>query len=209
MMTSQEESPQIFDLETFRLSENDALKCLQNPSTVILPCPNVRACNNLNEYLLRSTSGLNRSQLNSSQPSSSKKRCFSNEPFAVPLVRNFDRILKTSTEVGSITTALSNKIRKLKPDVFSRADSMTGPLSLLKARMNETVKVLIRRRRKVPYISRIIEYRGTLVLFDKHMNLCLENVIESFTYADGDKIMKRARHRDNLIVRGDNVILVS
>lgn len=197
------------DLESEFLKLDDAIKCLTGEVQVILPMPNVRACNNLDEYFIKSTHGSQRPQ--KQVPSSSK---LLQEPFAVPLVRNFERILKkpTTNETDQATTLLSRVIQKRKSDVFSRTEQLedtSGPLVLLKRNLNRTIRVLIRRRRNVPYISRVIEYKGVLVLFDKHMNLYLNDVFESFAYKLDGKMLKRTRHRDSLLIRGDNIILIS
>lgn len=194
------------DLEEVILTPEDALKCLTDEVNVILPTPNVRACNNLDEYFAKSTSKSPKSQ-------SSRRLATPREPFAVPLVRNFHKILKKASDSQSPTAlGLVHKPKKVRPDVFSKVEAIedtSGPLVLLKKRVDQVVKVLIRRRRKVPYISRTIEYKGTLSLFDKHMNLYLRDVIESFKYTLNGQLLKRARHRDGILIRGDNIILIS
>ena len=212
-----------FDLTSQRLSQEDALKLLDGEIPVILPIPNAQACNNLDEYLYKSTATARRSSLNKSQTGSeqrtkvSRKSSQFQEPFAVPLVRNFEKILKDKGPQASETQATGSDERTAKPkrhnqDVFTRAESLevgSGPFAHLKSRMGKSVKVIVRRRKKVPFISRIIEYRGLLVIFDKHMNLHLKNVIESFTYSKEGRILKRARQRDGIVLRGDNIILVA
>lgn len=215
---------QTFDLEKDLLSAEEARECLiQGEDIVKLPVTSVTACANLDEYFARSTAKKKRtSSCSSSRTSSCRLRDSSasisrpEQPLSVPLVRNFDRILKKpNVDCHQESSALLNIIsrpRQKKPDLFSRLDKLDqskGPLLHLKRNVDKTVKVLIRRRRKVPYISRTIEYKGTLVLFDKHMNLFLRDVIESFKYHLNGKLMKRARHRDKVFIRGDNVILVS
>lgn len=219
------EDMRLYDLCSAKLSREDFLKCLRLEADVILPTPNAKPCNNLQEYLYRSTRGSRTSQgstsINSTtqdtaagsskqQPSSSRRT--QSEPFAVPLVRNFDRILKKTDDLLGDCPGLVTPRRKQQPDVFSRVNqiqSASGPINVLKDRLNQYIKVLIRRRRKVPYISRVIEYKGELILFDKHMNLLMKDVIESFKYSLDGKIHKRARHRDSLFIRGDNIILVT
>lgn len=208
-----------YDLCSSVLTQDDFLRCLRDEADVILPTPNAKACNNLDEYLYKSTCGSSKvrnsttqdaAAISSKQQSSSKKT--QSEPFAVPLVRNFDRILKKTDDLLGECPGLVTRKRKQKSDVFSRLDqiqSASGPINVLKNRLNQYIKVLIRRRRKVPYISRVIEYKGELALFDKHMNLFMKDVIESFTYSLDGKIHKRARHRDSLFIRGDNIILVT
>lgn len=216
----------IYDFEQDLLSPEQARECLiQDEDIVKLPVPSVKACDSLDEYFSRSTAKKNRtsstcssSSRNDSQNNKSLSTSITKheQPFSVPLVRNFDRILRKQSDAGPLeTSALLNiisKPKKSKADLFTRLeqlDQSKGPLSHLKKNVDKVVKVLIRRRRKVPYISRTIEYKGTLVLFDKHMNLYLRDVIESFKYQIGGKLMKRARHRDRMFIRGDNVILVS
>lgn len=194
-----DKKPSVINLTTDKLTSDDALQCLRGEIEVIIPIPNIKPCNNLNEYFARSTS-----KSNKNLPKKS-------EPFAVPLERNFDRILKKPSTSSEAIASLTQRPRKQRPDVFSRAekpDASTSRIPVLSKRLNQDLKVLIRRRRKVPYYSRIIEYRGTLVLFDKHMNLLLSDVVESFTYVSDDKLMKRARFRDNIMIRGDNIILI-
>lgn len=207
------------DLGSDLLTPADALDCLIGPINVILPSPNVTACNNLNEYFAKSTAGLHKAQSSGLESSTSKnlkdsKSKFSQQPFAVPLVRNFDRILKKNDneECQPGTKTVSSQQKKVKQDVFTKTEksaSTLGPLLLLRERLDKPVKVIVRRRRKVPYISRVIEYKGTLILFDKHMNVYLKDVIESFKYSLGGQILKRARHRDDTLIRGDNVILIN
>lgn len=161
---------------------------------MLLPNPDAKICNNLDEYLYRSTVN--------AQKGKTISKGHRKEPFGVPLVRNFERILKRNDE----STPLQAK--RIRPDVFSRTET-SGPLSHLRSRMGQTITVLIRRRRKVPYLSRKIEYKGKLVLFDKHMNLFLENASESFLYQKEGRVLKRTRTRGGIIIRGDNVILVA
>lgn len=206
----------VFDLEVVTLNSDDALKCLRGEAIAIIPIQNIKACNNLDEYFLKST--LNSSKKHKSSDSNKTKNAkpfrstFSAEPFAVPLERNFDKILKKTGPSSDCKSESIGISKKAKSDVFSKVDQVeakSGPIVVLKERMGKTVKVLIRRRRNVPFISRVLEYKGTLVLFDKHMNLYLKNVIESFSYTIENKLLKRARHRDSLMIRGDNIILVS
>lgn len=220
----------VYDLTLTKLTPDQALECLltHDDSLVSLPTPNVRACNNLDEYMLKSTSKSSNITANgkllssTSEPKyydcanrfkkSTGSTSFSNEPLATPLNRNFDRILKkTKNADGELVPVplYSTKKAKIQQDVFSKMDTASLGLSLLKDKLDKKVKILIRRRRKCPYISRVIEYMGQLVLFDKHMNIYLRNVIESFSYNIGDKLVKRARHRDNIMIRGDNIILIS
>lgn len=124
--------------------------------------------------------------------------------------RQFERILKKQEDGTPV--GLVYRPRRSKPDIFSKTEQLgpsSGPIFMLKQHVNQNVKVLIRRRRKIAYISRVIEYRGRLIMFDKHMNLALADVIESFVYKRGEQILKRARHRDNILLRGDNIILIS
>lgn len=222
-----ETEKRLINLETDLLSHTTALECLNGRVEVTLPNPNVIACNNLDEYYMKSTLSTQKARRNKQDSSNSSEssegennrrtpaKTSFKQPFAAPLVRNFEKILKKPDD-GQVmrgSPQLLNIVkRKSKADVFSKADridSSSGPLVLLKSKVDSVVKVLIRRRRKVPYVSRVIEYKGTLVLFDKHMNLYLSDVIESFKYSLDEKLMKRARHRDNILLRGDNIILVS
>lgn len=206
-----------FDLSTSKLTPDEAIKCLTGEYNVIVPTPSARPCNNLDEYLHKSTLNTRKTPNDAKQTTSkknSRRVSNSSEPFAVPLVRNFERILKKtngSQEVQASPSSMPTKPKKARSDVFSKTEQIetnSGPLSHLKKRLNQKVKVLIRRRKKVPYVSRIIEYKGTLTMFDKHMNMFLKDVIESFKYQKDGKLLKRGRHRDGIVVRGDNVILV-
>lgn len=210
-----------YDLCSTALSPDECLRCLKGEVDVIIPTPSAKACNNLEEYLYRSTCGSKKAQSTSKRTPSSQSsvpesspntsNLSQSEPFAVPLVRNFDRILKKQDNLLGECPGLVTRKRKQQLDVFTKIDQIkpeTGPINVLKNRLNQHIKVLIRRRRKVPYISRVIEYKGELVLFDKHMNLYLKDVIESFTFSLSGRLHRRARHRDNLFLRGDNVILV-
>lgn len=201
-MTDTDANRPYFDLSTTRLSVDDALKCLTGEYFVGVPTPSAKPCENLDQYLYRSKTK-NYKGGDGKQQSSSK-------PLAVPLLRNFERIMKQ--EARGSPSSRPTAPKKARVDVFTKAQqiqSSSGPILHLKNRLNQVVKVLIRRRKKVPYISRIIEYKGTLIIFDKHMNMLLRDVIESFKYERDGKILKRGRHRDEIIVRGDNVILVA
>lgn len=209
-------SSSFIDISTTQLTSEVAAKCLLGECDVILPTPNVKPCNNLDEYLFKSTLNMRRKShdrsLNESRQSSRGSTRLS-EPFSVPLVRNFEKILKSENQSqASFSGNKVNRPRRMQQDVFTRTEQIetnSGPMSHLKCRLDQTVKITIRRRRKIPYISRTIDYRGTLAMFDKHMNLYLKNVIESFTYMRDRKKHKRARHRDGIILRGDNIILVA
>lgn len=217
----QSDTLKIYDLEQDLLTREEALECLRCGQDIVkIPVPSVKACDSLDEYFARSTAKKNRtSSCDSTRPESrsgNPNTSRYDKPFSVPLVRNFDRILKKTNDVcPEESSALLNIISKqtrVKPDLFTRLeqlDQSKGPLLHLKKNVDKIVKVLIRRRRRVPYVCRTLEYKGTLVLFDKHMNLYLKDVIESFKYHLNGKLMKRARHRDNMFIRGDNVILVS
>lgn len=211
------------DLTSHELTTNEALRCLIGELDIEVPVPSAKVCNNLDEYLYKSTANARKTPIDDSKSGCQNRRrhsrdsFHSQEPFAVPLVRNFEKILKKgnldSSQLDSTDAELTvSRPKRAKPDVFSRSEadgSTLGPLSLLKGKKGKVVKVLIRRRRKVPYISRTIEYKGTLVLFDKHMNLYLNDALESFTYTQEGRILKRARFRLGVIIRGDNVIVVS
>lgn len=221
---SMECDKKLINLEYDLLSQADAIQCLNGQIQVTLPNPHINACNNLDEYFMKSTLSTQRAQRcnhshsdspGSSRSSNGRRKSEFQQPFAAPLVRNFDKILK-KTDEGQVMRGSPQLLkivkRKSKVDVFSKADrldSSSGPLVLLRSKQDRVVRVLIRRRRKVPYISRVIEYKGTLVLFDKHMNLYLSDVIESFKYSKDEELMKRARHRNNILLRGDNIIWVS
>lgn len=198
-------SKRIIDLSKTKLTNDEALDCLTNDQVeVVLPNPSVKACNNLDEYFLKST---NKTKV------STKKISPNQEPLAVPLVRNFDRILKkkNNSDGSETTSLLIHRPRKTQQDVFQKVAKVSDNSSLvfLKNRLNRKIKVVIRRRRKCPYISRVLSYKGQLVLFDKHMNLYLDDVIESFAYHPYDKLIKRARHRKSIMLRGDNIIMIS
>jgi small nuclear ribonucleoprotein (snRNP)-like protein len=207
-----------FDLSTSRLTTDDAIKCLKGEYNVVVPTPNAKPCNNLDEYLYKSTLNARKTakgdskQQGTSESQLRRRSTGSNEPFAVPLVRNFERILKnTFQDARASPGSMAVRPKRARADVFTKTeqiDAYSGPLSHLKKRLNKVVKVMIRRRKKVPYISRIIEYKGTLTMFDKHMNMFLEDVIESFKYQKDGKLLKRGRHRDGIMIRGDNVIMV-
>lgn len=193
------------------ISDDDSRREIQNPIAATLVRSNVCLQSRAqttgvklhNKYQKQGNNKI-KSKANSS---------FSGEQLAVPLKRNFDRILKkNSVESDFGTTAFFNsKPRKLLNDVFNRVDRIERPsgLAFLKNRLNSQIKVIIRRRRNCPFISRVIEYKGILNMFDKHMNLYMSDVIESFTYKMDEKLIKRARHRYNIFLRGDNIILVS
>lgn len=116
-------------LETSLLTPDDALLCFRDEATIVLPNSTVPACNNLDEYYVKSTFGAKKTKKNitdvspSLGPSRTKRsnnESFSNEPFAVPLVKNLDRILK-KTETNDCTngTILMSKVNKTRPDIFS------------------------------------------------------------------------------------------
>lgn len=209
-------------LESDILSHDDAILCLTDQIDVVVPVPDVGVCNNLDEYFIKSTISTQRAQrISSNNPLKSLKshnhlgttsRTSPEQIFVTPQVRNFEKILKKTDDEQVTRNYQSSSSTRKKLDVFSKIEQLdpaSGPLSLLKKKINSVVKVLIRRRQKVPFISRVIEYKGTLILFDKHMNLYLRDVIESFKYSQDEKLLKRARHRDDILVRGDNIILIS
>lgn len=206
-----------FDIGSTRLTSVDAVKCLTGEYNVVIPLPNARPCNNLDEYLHKSTINVRRTPKNDLNQTSTSKSSTTKKPvkvpFAVPLVRNFEKILKKSNPFsGDSPNNAPSRPKRAKTDIFTKTEQIgsdSGPMLLLKKRLNQQLKVLIRRRKKVPYISRVIEYRGKLVLFDKHMNLYLQDVVEMFKYEKDGKVFSRGRHRDAIILRGDNIILVA
>jgi small nuclear ribonucleoprotein (snRNP)-like protein len=212
-----DETKPYFDLSTSKLTVEDAIKCLTGEYNVIVPTPNA----NLDEYLHKSTVNARRTSrdeygLQTTSKKNPRRASNPSEPFAVPLVRNFERILKktanSTQDVLASPSSMPTRPKKAKSDVFTKTEQIetnSGPLSHLKKRLNQVVKVIIRRRKKVPYISRVIEYKGILTMFDKHMNMFLKDVIESFNYQRDGKLLKRGRHRDGIMIRGDNVILVA
>lgn len=210
------------NLESDIISHSDAILCLRDQIDVLVPFPDIGVCNNLDEYFLKSTISTQRAQQGSDIPLKSSESenhlentsiTFPEQIFVTPQIRNFEKILK-KIDAGKVTRnyQLSSSISRKKLDVFSKIEQLgpsSGPLFLLKSKVNTDIEVLIRRRRKVPFISRAIKYRGTLVLFDKHMNLYLKDVIESFKYSRDGKLAVRARHRYDMLVRGDNIISIS
>lgn len=217
------------NLESITLSSDESAKYLTGEMEITAPNSNNEARNSLDKYNVRGTTngsipnqssrdGMKARGSSSNKMSDSDSSQSNSVPFVPPLVRNFERILKKpenlegNTQASAAPLGMVYKPRKTRADVFSKIqqlESKSGPIIHLRHRLNQIVNVLIRRRRKVPYISRVIDYKGTLVLFDKHMNLYLEDVIESFKYSRDDEIRKRARHRDSILLRGDNIILIS
>lgn len=91
-------------------------------------------------------------------------------------------------------------------------DAQNGPLSVLHKCLNASLKILIRRKR----VANIREEKfswieGTLVAFDKHMNLALVGVKEQYSrhLAKVNKTIVINKMIPQLFVRGDNVLLVS
>ncbi len=77
---------------------------------------------------------------------------------------------------------------------------MSRPLDVLTNALNQTVILKIRGRREI---------RGILRSYDPHLNLYLENA--EMVHADNEKTGEEAHTETlgNIILRGDNVILIS
>lgn len=222
--TSNEELEQlVIDLETSILTKETALFCLttKNTNNVILPTPSAQIFNNLDEYFKRSCP---QKRHEPNQIDQLKKGLLSSK-YDPPPERNFDRILlKPECDPRQVTSSSSSVvdnskdaqqqkiIKRSKPDVLSKADKLheaSGPLYQLKKFLNTNVCVLVRRRRTVPFVSRVIQLDGKLIMFDAHFNILLHDVEESFKYSTPDgRLEKRGRLKKKLFVRGDNIILV-
>lgn len=181
------------NLETTILTEHLAAKCFEPGTRVIIPMTNSQTCNSLSDYYNKSFGG-----------KSPRKSNF----FELP-ARNFASILLDPSKDAS---EQDRRPKKKRPDVFKKIDELdhrSGPLNLLKQSLGKTIKVKVRRRRKAPYISRVIDFKGTLILFDAHLNLLMEDVTESFTYELDNQLLVRAREKKSFFLRGDNIILIS
>lgn len=169
----------------------DAKTCLlEDEMRVIIPIPNARTFNNIDEYYSKTFSKINAEK---QLPSNS---CEKLEPFQ-----------RTLQIVESVST---HKRRELQT-VLTKMRQTNGPYFLLYKSLNNRIKVLIRRRRKVQLFSgRFGWISGLLIAFDKHYNLAMTDVDE--TYSQINKNNQKVdvnNHIKQLFVRGDNVVLIS
>ena len=124
-------------------------------------------------------------------------------------------LLKKKTVVRSQTAKLRDEaLKAMGPSLPERLASKysTGPLSLLRSCMVENARVRIWMRRLAGLKGTVTGY---ILAFDKHMNIVLSDVDEDFIVCSGydeqsrPKLKPRHRHFSQLIIRGDNVVLVA
>ncbi|UXI17207.1 hypothetical protein NH340_JMT03150 [Sarcoptes scabiei] len=168
-----------------------------------IPVPEAPVFNNLDEYYRKSVHKRNESLLNSGpkQNSSSVVKEIENKRL-LNSIRNEKVIKSTPKNISKLT------------DVIQKMSNEHGPLSILYRSLNSSIKVLVRRMKA----SNLREERfswitGHLMAFDKHFNLILMNVIESYRHQMREKknheIYLIKKSTKQLLIRGDNIILIN
>ncbi|GKT26677.1 Small nuclear ribonucleoprotein Sm D2 like protein [Aduncisulcus paluster] len=90
----------------------------------------------------------------------------------------------------------------IKKQPLSQEELLTvGPLRLLTESVTHNTKIAISLRNNHKMFANIR-------FFDKHFNMVLENVKETWVIRDGKQVHQRARFISKMFLRGDNVILV-
>ena len=169
----------------------DPVFALQNTKQALqsLPCKNAKTFNNLDEYHKKTF------VRNVNNPKE--------EPVGEP-ERKF-----TQQQIDACSKPSKFKWKD-PPDIVSKMDKSTGPLSLLKNCLGQRVRLSIRRRKFGPQLSQCEEVFGQLVAFDRHLNLILLDVDRVINIKrKGGTIEKRERHTNQLFLRGDNIIYVA
>ena len=107
----------------------------------------------------------------------------------LPLQELLSRSLQSADRLRSCKSAAQAFIR---PSEVRAVQWMTSTLALLKGSLNKQVLVKLKGGR---------ELRGILKSFDQHLNLLLE---------DAEEVKEgRSRKFEMVLIRGDNVILIS
>lgn len=87
------------------------------------------------------------------------------------------------------------------PGEQANAELLRGPLSVLTAAAKSNTEILINCRNNRKLLGRV-------KAFDRHMNLILENVQESWRVQKGKKTVTKDRFIRKLFLRGDSVIVI-
>jgi small nuclear ribonucleoprotein (snRNP)-like protein len=176
------------DLESETFDAKSSL--LNDEIQVLLPIPNAQTFNNIDEYYMKTFGKINTEK---QLPSNSKQ---SLEPI--------ERTLK-------IVESVSIHKRKELQTVLTKMRPTKGPNFLLYRALNNRIKVMIRRRKKVELFSNRFGYiNGLLIAFDKHYNLALTDCDETYSTINQNKEkVDVINHIKQLFIRGDNVVLIS
>lgn len=185
-------------------SENfDAKKALLSDFNVILPCPNAKTFNNLAEYFSK-TFGKNKND----------KQLLDAAKCEIPILSAKERFAKfIKPKLEDEPSSIQSVSKKKLSTVLSKMDDaeFKGPISLLHKSLNCRVKVFVRRRKHDNFgTARFAWLSGLLIVFDKHFNLVLSDVEESFKTLNQERQEVEVLNKTNkLFVRGACVLLVS
>ena len=169
---------------------------------VKIPVPDAKIFNNLAEYYSKTFAKKN------------EKRTEEN------ITKQLSAIASTSSSrFENFQTKSNEETRKghrpSRPSTISVIDKMQqcyGPLSLLYQSVSKSIRVLVRRRKTCSLKEeRFAWITGHLVAFDKHLNLALQNVSEEYMHKQvgSDRPIRIKKCTKQLLVRGDNIVLVS
>lgn len=168
---------------------------------VNIPVPEARVFNNLAEYYSRTFAKKNERKAEENLTKQVNAASASTSRFANFQLKPTEDTRGTRRSKGKSTTSVLDKMQQTQ-----------GPLSILYRSISQPIRILVRRRKTCPLRDeRFAWISGLLVAFDKHLNLALQNVYEEYLHQrTGSKEGIRIRkYTKQLLVRGDNIVLVS
>jgi small nuclear ribonucleoprotein (snRNP)-like protein len=167
-------------------------------TVIVLPVPNAPTFDNLAKYASRTMF---------SARNETGSVVTSEEQAAHDLHQRLKQVRE-----GQRKTIESNVVKpiKEKPNVLNWMESAVGPCSLLVKLMQCKVKVMVRRRKHVPIVGegQFALVRGILRLFDRHLNLVLDQASEHVSGQLNDRPVSRERSLGQVLLRGDQVVWV-
>lgn len=176
------------NLDSEEIDPNRVL--FDNECIVNIPVPEAKVFNNLAEYY-------------SNTFARKKSISSTSTPNIRPQTLKVENISQKNDKVQT-----QMPIRKKLSDVIQRMNSSHGPLSTLYRSLNHVIKVFIRRRRNAASRKERFSWiTGTVIAFDKHLNLSLKDATEEYFHHNLNITIKK--HSKHMLIRGDNVVLLS
>ncbi|KAI2805486.1 hypothetical protein RDWZM_008742 [Blomia tropicalis] len=193
------EKAKVIDLADEVIDPNEVL--FNDNVVVNVPAPEAKTFNNLAEYYSKTFGKKNEEKFEQNINERLNTASTSMERFA-----NFKLKQNDETEVPRMKRRTKSNLC-----IFDKMNQSTGPLSILYRSMGKQLKIFVRRRKICSSKEERFSWlTAHLVAFDRHLNLALQDVVETFSHQLNSKhsvmIQKRTRQ---MLIRGDNVVLVT